>query len=194
MRLLPPLAALAVAACGNPPPATATFVGTVPGEAMPTADSISNPATVTFTSGVTPVGAIVVSDAGSLCTRVSANRDPRDARVLSVYLSDVNGQTGTIGPPAGTGTWPVFIVGSGSPPAHFASAAFAVNDSVCKRVAGKSASAVSGEVVLSRNVDGVYAGTYDLVFDSGDHVTGSFDSAPCRGLAAYLAANTHLCG
>src|SRR5881628_1549800 len=99
--------ALALAACGNDG-ATATFVGTVHGESMSPADSISDPATVMFTSGSTAVAAIVLSDAGGLCTKVSANRDPKGARVLALYLSDVDAQTGTIGPPKGTAAYPVF--------------------------------------------------------------------------------------
>ncbi len=180
-----PLIALALVACGNDG-ATASFVGTVRGESMSPADAISDPATVMFTSGSTAVGAIVLSDAGGLCTRASANRDSKGARVLALYLSDVDAQTGTIGPPKGAAAYPVFTVVS--------VASFAVNDLLCKKIPDKSAAAVSGSVTLTGNADGAYAGTYDLTFDSGDHVTGSFKTATCRGLAAYLAANTHLCG
>src|SRR5438105_3070435 len=182
-----------LAACGTDR-VSGTFVGTVHGETLSPADSISDPATVMFTSGFTPVGAIVLSDASGLCTRVSANRDAKGARALTLFLSDVNAQDGTIGPPAGTGAYPVFVVGSGSPPAHFSVAAFSASDLLCKKIPDKSAAAVSGSVTLTRNADGAYAGSYDLTFDSGDRVTGSFDAATCRGLATYLAANTHLCG
>jgi hypothetical protein len=136
----------------------------------------------------------VLSDAGSLCTKVSSNRDPKNARVLAIYLSDVNAATGTIGPPSGNATYTVFTVGSGDPPAHFAVAFFNVTDALCRKNSDKAATAVSGTVTLTGNSNGAYTGTYDLTFDSGDRVTGAFDTGICRGLATYLAANTHLCG
>ena len=30
-------------------------------------------------------------------------------------------------------------------------------------------------------------------FDSGDHITGSFDAANCAGLSTYVNASTHTC-
>ena len=187
-----PALALA-AACGNGG-ASATFVGTVHGQALSPADAISSQATVAFTSGTTPVAALIFSDAGTLCTRLSANQEPKSSRALLIFLADADAATGAIEPPAGTGTYAVFTVGSGNPPAHFAVASFGANDAACHAIAAQSASAVSGTVTLTRNGQASYAGTYDLTFDSGDRVTGEFDTAACRGLATYLASDSHTCG
>ena len=193
MRRCVVAAALAAAACGGDG-ATATFNGTVRGEGMVPADSISDPAAVSFSSGVVPVAAIVISDAGSLCTRLGANREPGSARTLTLFLTDVDAATGALKVPVGTGEFPIFVVGSGTPPPHFAVASFAVNDASCRPVAAKSAAAVAGSVTLTGNANGVYRGTYDLLFEGGDRVTGAFQPAPCRGLSDYLATNAHGCG
>ena len=105
----------------------------------------------------------------------------------------MNPSTGAINVPAGTATHLVFTVGSGSPPAHFAVASFGVNDASGKEIAAPSATAVSGTVTLTGNANAAYAGTYDLFFDSGDHVQGAFNTAACSGLLT-LSSNTHGCG
>lgn len=187
------VAMLAAAACGGDG-ASATFNGTVRGEAMTPADAVSTQAAASFASGVTPVAAIAISDAGALCARLGANREPRSARSLLIFLTEVNPATGSFQAPAGTGEFPVFVIGSGNPPPRFAVASFAVSDASCKRIAARSAAAVGGSVTLTGNADGVYTGTYDLLFEGGDRVTGSFHPAPCRGLAGYLASDSHGCG
>ncbi len=191
MKLWWPALALAVA-CGSN--ASATFVGTVHGQSMTPTDAISSQATVAFTSGTAPVAALFFSDAGALCTKLAANQEPRSSRALLVFLADVDSTTGMFEAPSGTGTFPVFTVGSGGPPAHFAVVSFGVNDAACHRVDAESADAVAGSVTLTRNSAGTYAGSYDLTFDSGDHVTGTFDTAACRAVATYLASDSHTCG
>lgn len=182
----------AAAACGGS--SSATFTGTVHGQSMTPTDSLSSPATVSFTSGAAPAAVIAISDATALCTRLSANQEPKSARVLLIFLTDVNAGTGSLEVPSGTGTFSVFVVGTGSPPAHFAVASFGVNDAACNQIEAQSASAVSGSVTLTANSGSSYAGTYDLSFDSGDRVTGSFRTAACQGLATFLARSTHPCG
>jgi hypothetical protein len=183
---------LAAAACGNG--GSATFNGTVHGQAMTPRDYISSPATVRFASGTAPAAAIVISDAGTACTMLAANQQPKSSRSLAIYLSDVDQNSGVFGVPSGVGAYTVFTVGSGPPPAHFAVASFRVDDAACNPIAAQSATAVAGTVALTAIADGAYAGTYDLSFDSGDRVTGTFNTAVCRALATFLANNTHGCG
>lgn len=183
----------AAAACGNGS-GSATFNGTVHGQSMTPKDYISSPATVSFASGTAPVAAIVISDAGAACTRLAANQEPKSSRSLVIFLSDVDRGSGVFGVPSGLATYTVFTVGSGAPPTHFAVASFGVNDASCNQIAAQSATAVAGAVALTGIADGAYAGTYDLSFDSGDRVTGAFNTAVCRALATFLANNTHGCG
>ncbi|MGZ6143806.1 MAG: hypothetical protein ACXWLM_10735 [Myxococcales bacterium] len=192
-RLFGCVATAAAVACGNTS-ASATFEGTVRGVAMSPKDAVSSPATVGFTSGAAPVAAIVISDAARLCATVSANLEPKSSRALLLFLADVNPSTGAIEAAAGTGRFPIFIVGSGVAPAHFAVASFAANDASCREIAADSAGAVSGSVTLTGNGGGAYEGTYDLAFDGGDHVTGAFHTATCQALATYLGSLTHGCG
>ncbi len=183
---------LLAAACGGG--SSATFAGAIHGQTLRPSDAVSSPATVAFASGTLPVAAIVLSDAGTLCTKLAANLEPQSARTLVLFLADVNASTGAIEAPTGTATHLLFTVGSGAPPAHFAVASFGVNDASCKQIAAQSAAAVSGTVTLTGNANGAYTGTYDLFFDSGDHVQGAFHTAACQGLSTFLSANTHGCG
>ena len=183
--------AFLVLACGNDG-ASATFLGTVRGASMFPTDFISSQATVSFASGVVPAAAIVLSDAAALCTDVSANRQPSNSRMLSIFLTDVDAG-GSLRAPKGTATYTIFA-GSGSPPPHFAVASYLVDDESCSEVTARSATAAAGTVTLTGNADGAYAGTYDLTFDSGDRVTGAFHTAICRGLAIYLSRDSHVCG
>ncbi len=184
---------LAIAACGGGG-SSATFAGTIHGQTLRPLDAVSSPATVVFASGTASAAAIILSDAGTLCTRLAANLEPKSSRSLVLFLADVNAATGAIEVPSGTATYLLFTVGSGSPPAHFAVASFGVNDASCKEIAAQSATAVSGTVTLTGNANGAYAGTYDLVFDSGDRVQGAFHTAACQGLATFLSSNSHGCG
>ena len=187
------LACAGLVACGSNG-ASATFAGTVHGVTMQPKDAISAKATVAFSSGAAPVAAIVISDLGGLCITVSANLEPKSSRALFLFLADVNSSTGAIEPAAATGVFPVFVVGSGTPPAHFSVASFGANDALCKEITAQAADAVSGSVTLTANGGGAYDGTYDLTFDSGDHVTGAFHTGACDGLTSYLGTASHGCG
>ncbi|MCA1825413.1 MAG: hypothetical protein ABR567_16545 [Myxococcales bacterium] len=185
---------LAGAACGNDAGAGATFEGSIHGLAMQPKDAISSPATVAFSSGSAPVAAIVIGDVPQLCAKVSANLEPRSSTLLLLFLADVNPVSGAIQPAAGTGSFPVFRIGNGAAPPHFAMASFGANDATCHAIDADSADAVTGSVTLTANGAGAYSGMYDLTFDSGDHVTGSFHTGTCQALSDYLTRFTHDCG
>jgi hypothetical protein len=185
---------LILAACGTDQSSGATFTGTVHGVSMVPREAVSSPATVSFSSGSAPVAAIVISDASALCSKFSANQDAKSSSVLVIFLADVNSSSGAIHAAAGTGEFPVFRIGNGVPPPHFAVASFGAKDAVCRIITADSADAVSGSVTLTANGGGAYSGTYDLTFDSGDHVTGSFHSGTCQGLVGYFARVSHDCG
>ena len=180
-------------ACGTRT-ATATFQGSVHATSMQPKDAISSVATVGLASGAAPAAAIIISDAGALCSKVSANLEPASSRALILFLADVNPSTGALQAAAGTGVYPIFLLGSGVPPAHFAVATFGANDASCKAIAADSAEAISGSVTLTANGGGEYSGTYDLTFDTGDTVTGAFETVVCQGLVSYLGNLSHGCG
>ena len=138
-----------------------------------------------------PIGFRYGTALGSETTPVPAPVGKDDVTVSS-HVTGL--ATGAIEAASGTGTFSVFVVGSGPAPRHFAVASFGANDAVCKEIAADSADALSGSVTLTANGGGAYAGTYDLTFDSGDRVTGKFQTATCQGLTTYLGRLTHDCG
>ncbi len=52
-------------------------------------------------------------------------------------------------------------------------------DATCVNNADNDALADSGTVVLTGVSGGTFTGTFDVVMDSGDHVTGTFDAPTC---------------
>lgn len=187
------LALLLAAACGSTG-ATATFDGTIHGQSIQPKDAVSSPATVAFASGSLPVAVIVIGDVPQLCGKINADVEPKSSHLLLLFLADSNSSSGAIQPAGGTGVFPVFTLGSGSPPPHFSFAEFGVNDDLCRQIDADSAKSVSGSVTLSANGGGAYTGTYDITFDSGDRVTGSFHTTTCQGLPDYFARPSHGCG
>jgi hypothetical protein len=187
-------AALALAACGagHQP---ATFIGTVKGQAFAPADAQSAPATVSFSVGTAAVAAIVLSDAPGLCAKLTAGTEPRNGKALIFFLTDVNQVSLTGAVPDAPATYTVYDFSGGSlPPAHLAWVSFGVNDSNCVQNSSLSASGKSGSVTLSRLSTGAYAGSFDVTLDSGDHVSGTFDTSACPGLATWLGSSSHACG
>lgn len=168
----------------------ATVHGTVKGYALNPSDAISAEAVVNLGFGTLPTAAIVLSDAGHLCGKADANVEPKSAGALVFFLDDVTGPSITAA--AGTGAYPVYVTGSGQPGPRIAYASFGYNDATCKETL--FAQAVSGAVTLTANRPGVYAGTFDLTFDSGDHVTGTFETAGCPSLGKYLLSTNQTCG
>jgi hypothetical protein len=52
----------------------------------------------------------------------------------------------------------------------------------------------SGSVTLTKATGGVFAGSYDVVLNTGDRITGMFDPAACPALqAAASSTDDHTC-
>jgi hypothetical protein len=58
----------------------------------------------------------------------------------------------------------------------------------------KPADSVSGPVTLTGVSNGSYSGNFDVTFDSGDHLTGSFGASNCANLNVWFGSKTHGCG
>jgi len=72
--------------------------------------------------------------------------------------------------------------------------AFVTQDATCQEVSAQSATGATGTVTLTSVNNGAYAGSFDVVMDSGDHVTGSFNAANCAGINAVFGSSTATCG
>ena len=187
----------AALACGgsSSPTGPATFNGTVRGQHMTPADAVSSPATVAFNGAGANVAAIVITDAASVCPKVSANATPKSAKALLILLGDVTVFFSLVTPTAPATFTVVNPSAPGLPPsAHIGAATFQANDASCVPVPSQSAVATSGTVNLTAVSAGAYTGTYNITFETGEVVTGDFHTTYCPGLATYVSLSTHTCG
>jgi hypothetical protein len=100
-----------------------------------------------------------------------------------ISMTDVNGTT--LNTPTVPGTYAIFQ-GTGTAPPKSANLNVRVIDSNCADVPAAEAKATTGTVTLSSISGDTFAGSFDVVLDSGDHLTGSFDPEPCPGIQAAL--------
>lgn len=171
--------------------------GTVKGQSLKPADTVSAPVTVTVPKpggGTTTatVAGVVISDVSGLCAKASSNTTPKSAHFLFLGAADVNPTSFQITAASSAGTYSIY--GGGAPPAKVAEVVFYSYDATCTQIASQSATATSGTVILTSVNNGSYSGNFDVTFDSGDHVTGSFSASNCANLNVYFSANTHSCG
>lgn len=119
---------------------------------------------------------IMMSTAASLCSDVESNISRAGSTVVVLGVSNA-----TVTPkvaPTGPGDYAISTMAPGN------DAVWAVftRDSACQPIAGSRATATSGSVALTMVNGNVYQGTYDVVLDSGEHVTGAFEPAACPAL------------
>jgi len=127
--------------------------------------------------------AIVMSTTSGLCKDAAANAVHPNQKVVAITLFDVNGMT--LNTPTAPGTYTIFQ-GTGTPPAKTANWVASVNDATCNEIKASSATATTGTVTLSAINGNAFSGSYDVVLDSGDHVTGSFDPEACPDLQTAI--------
>ena len=166
-------------ACGGP----GSVDGTVRGQAVPINDSISAAVTVTAGTAQFHAGEVVMGNAGSLCKDVAGRIEHPNEKVLVIAMFDVNGASLTT--PVATGTFAIYQQGT-NPPAHAATLSVSVNDATCNTIDAQSAKATSGTVTLEHISGNVFSGKYDVVMDSGDHITGDFDPEGCPAIQTVL--------
>jgi hypothetical protein len=132
---------------------------------------------------------IAMSDRSAFCDVVTRSVEPRSSHYFTIGVVDVVGTTFT--PAAGPGTYTVVDPNTSDPPPKSAFASFVTVDATCTDPNGPDG--MSGTVVLTKVNGGEYSGTFDIVFQGGDHVSGSFDSASCAALTQW-GLGTMTCG
>jgi len=176
-------------ACGGGGSAAAggALDGAVHGQSIMIEDAVS--AAVTITVGSTPAhaAAVALSTTKNLCADAMSNTQHPNEKLVAFFLVDVNGAT--LNAPTAPGTYTAYQ-GSGTPPAKFASFGVQVTDATCQDVSAQDAAGASGTVTLSSVSGNSFSGSFDLVLDSGDHVTGSFDPGACPALANQVNSTT----
>jgi hypothetical protein len=169
--------------------------GTVtgPGSFQPS-DTISASVTMSDGNGGTSSYAwIVLASTSGLCADAGASPpiDRKQQKFTTIALRDVAGATSTT--PAAPGTYTIYP-NTGSEPPKSASLSTGQLDATCQPIDASSASGESGTVTLTSLSGGVFAGSFDVTLNTGDHITGTFQPKACPQLQASLAAgNSHTC-
>jgi hypothetical protein len=171
-----------------------TGSGQPPGGTFDATDAIS--ATVTTDDGTgdtSSVARITLASTSDLCGDASASPviDRKGQHFVQIELRDVNGAVRTA--PTAPGAYTIYP-NTGSEPAKAASLTVGVLDDTCQVIDDTSASGQSGTVTLTSVNAGVYAGSYDVVLNTGDHISGTFQPTACPQLANALTnPDEHTC-
>lgn len=171
-----------------------TGSGQPPSGDFDAADAIS--ATVSTSDGggdSTSVARITLASTSNLCGDAGASPaiDRKGQHFVAIELRDVDGAVKTA--PTAPGVYTIYP-NTGSEPAKAASLTVGVLDDTCQVIDDTSASGQSGTVTLSSVNAGVYAGSYDVVLNTGDHISGTFQPSACPQLAdALVSPDDHTC-
>ena len=175
---------LALASCGSgsSAPGSATFSGSVRGQSMVPRDAIAS--TVSFSGNGVPGRAAVIgiTSAAALCPLLSAGKEPKSTQYLVLTAFRLQPDYSAAPPPA-PGTYPV-----GAQSIENAVVVFAGTDASCQVISPQGEAVASSGSITFTAVGDRYAGSYDLTFDFGDRVTGTFDAPNCSGLQQLAPA------
>jgi hypothetical protein len=140
-----------------------------------------------------PFTLIGLSDSDpEICYEAATDSTLANSHTLKFALSEIVGPH-TSGVIAGPGTFTVGVTGSEAVGSKVASVTWSVADALCqsKDVVGKS-----GTITITGASQTAIAGSFDIVMETGDHVTGTFNSTACSGTSpkSTAACNTALSG
>jgi hypothetical protein len=176
---------IALAACGSSSSNGGSVTGTIHGQSFAIEDAISASISGTDTNG-NPFSevAVIMATSKNLCTTLGANQQPKNIKAVQIAVADFSGTS--LSAPTTPGT---FTITQTAMPMIGAWSAI-VTDASCMDVPASDAKGTSGTITLTSISNGAYDGHYDVVLDSGDHVTGSFNPEPCPALQTALNSTT----
>ncbi len=198
------LAAVA-SACGGSsgPSVSATFVGTTHGQNLAPKDAQSTTGTITVSPSLQPINAaaIVITDQPSLCSNISAAKEPKSSHYLVLLATQLSVVGGNLTTTVATqpGDYAIYSTTGTPSTANFSVAFFQTTDATCKDVVASDAVGVSGNLHITSVTNGAYAGTYDVMLAAVDanhspvsgsaqeHVTGTFNTAACASLGGFVS-------
>jgi hypothetical protein len=130
-----------------------------------------------------PSTGVVISDFGSLCGYESQDQAPPNTQTLTLALGmiDTNGNASAA---TATGDYviPPLSADYRAPNTLRAAVWWEFAGPSCSGAAAENGSNGNGHVLLTAVSAARIAGTFDVVFTTGDHVTGSFDAPSCSGV------------
>jgi hypothetical protein len=167
-----------LAACGGGDDA-GSVSGTVHGTAISVGDSVSAAVTVnTNQHGA----AILLTSSANVCPDLMNHENHPNEKVVVITVYDYANLTATT--PTAPGDYSIYQ--GGSIPAKAASLQVLMYDTTCAPITNNGAKATSGTVKLTKVSGNTFAGTYDALLDSEDHITGSFNPTECPAIQSLL--------
>lgn len=130
---------------------------------------------------------IALSSDGSLCSDLGANVLRKNESGILLTLYDVDASNNSTAPTA-PGTYTIYTQ-NGPPPPKSAVLLVNVLDDHCQDLTADEARAMSGSVTLGSVSGNVFAGSFDVMLDSGDHLTGSFAPDACPALQTAMSTS-----
>ena len=173
------LACLLVIGCTSGSGSPGSGSNNLPGGGLQVADQVFARVTMDGDSD----DRVILTNTKNLCSDLSASIDRRGEHYMMLVFRDVTGTTKTA--PTAPGTYTIYP-NTGSEPAKSVVLTAGGFDESCLPNDADSAQGQSGSVALTL-VGDVMTGTYDVVLNSGGHITGSFNSTACPGASAALA-------
>ena len=173
-------ALLVCAACGGGRSSPVSVNGNIAGQPMGAQDAVSN----VFASGADSAALILFTNTANTCAKLSANQQPKNAKAIILTVGTQNATN--ISAPTAPGTYTVHDFATvKNVTGNVAVAQYAATDATCTPIA--DADSASGTVTLTRVDSTGYAGSFDITFSDGSHITGSFTANRCAALSDTIA-------
>ena len=157
---------------------------------MHVADAISANAAIPQGSLSINGGAIVLSSNGGLCGDLNAGKEPKGTQYLLLFVTNVNSTLAQTSAPTAAGTYTLFS-GSGQAPSQLAVVSYTLTDASCNTIVASTATGTSGTVTLTSVGGGSYSGSFDVVLNTADHLTGNFNASNCSALSTLISQNAN---
>jgi hypothetical protein len=166
-----------LAACGGDD--AGHISGTVHGTSISVGDSVS--AAVTINSNQHGA-AIVLTNESDACAQLTDHVQHPSEKVVIITVADYANLTLTT--PTAPGTYSIYQ--GGTPPDKAATLQVVMTDLNCATIDNMGAKATSGTVTLTKVSGNTFAGSFDALLDSEDHITGSFSPDECPAIQSAL--------
>ena len=168
------------AACGGSDAGSVS--GTVHGTSIPVDDSLS---AAVMVSNNEHDAEIVLVNSPNACADVMNHVNHPNEKIVIISVADYANLTFTT--PTATGTYQIYQ--GGSVPAKAARVQVIMDDLNCAPIQNMGATATSGTVTLTKVSGNTFAGSFDALLDSQDHITGSFSPTECPAIQSLVGGN-----
>lgn len=153
--------------------------GMVHGTTIPVDDTVS--AAITINNNQHGA-AIVLANTPNVCPDLMNRVNHPSEKVVIITVADYANLTLTT--PTAPGTYSIYQGGTAPPKA--ATLQVVMDDLNCQDIANMGAKATSGTVTLTKVSGNTFAGTFDALLDSQDHITGSFNPTECPAIQSAI--------